>query len=234
MVTPLTQNIVKAYCLGFMFGLGVKARQTMLTKDENIPDKDLIFRTAKNGKKIAINTKTKEVSGVGTTQLTDKKIKSRQNYHEGLLGELSKQSSKAKTIISTIKLSTDKDNVLPPLPHSTLKALGIKQSKRVVFKKDALQANQQRHPEIDPKSYPVLVGLCLYGKDQQILPSKVDGYLRFKIPFGNNHHNEMILDIRETKENFEIVHVEQQRKKRNEKTVAGVRPTHHPGSRNKS
>lgn len=65
MVTPLTQNIVKAYCLGFMFGLGMKARQTMLTKDENIPDKDLIFRTAKNGKKIAINTKTKEVSGVG-------------------------------------------------------------------------------------------------------------------------------------------------------------------------
>lgn len=65
MVTPLTQNIVKAYCLGFMFGLGVKARQTMLTKDENIPDKDLIFRTAKNGKKIAINTKTKEVSGLG-------------------------------------------------------------------------------------------------------------------------------------------------------------------------
>lgn len=65
MVTPLTQNIVKAYCLGFMFGLGMKARLTMLTKDENIPDKDLIFRTAKNGKKIAINTKTKEVSGVG-------------------------------------------------------------------------------------------------------------------------------------------------------------------------
>lgn len=65
MIAPLTQNIVKAYCLGFMFGLGVKARQTMLTKDENIPDKDLIFRTAKNGKKIAINTKTKEVSGVG-------------------------------------------------------------------------------------------------------------------------------------------------------------------------
>lgn len=65
MVTPLTQNIVKAYCLGFMFGLSMKARQTMLTKDENIPDKDLIFRTAKNGKKIAINTKTKEVSGVG-------------------------------------------------------------------------------------------------------------------------------------------------------------------------
>lgn len=65
MVTPLTQNIVKAYCLGFMFGLGMKARQTMLTKDENIPDKDLIFRTAKNGKKIAINSKTKEVSGVG-------------------------------------------------------------------------------------------------------------------------------------------------------------------------
>lgn len=65
MVTPLTQSYVKAYCLGFMFGLGVKARQTMLTKDENIPDKDLIFRTAKNGKKIAINTKTKEVSGVG-------------------------------------------------------------------------------------------------------------------------------------------------------------------------
>ena len=65
MITPLTQNIVKAYCLGFMFGLGVKARLTMLTKDENIPDKDLIFRTAKNGKKIAINTKTKEVSGVG-------------------------------------------------------------------------------------------------------------------------------------------------------------------------
>ena len=65
MVTPLTQNIVKAYCLGFMFGLGMKARLTMLTKDENIPDKDLIFRTAKNGKKIAINSKTKEVSGVG-------------------------------------------------------------------------------------------------------------------------------------------------------------------------
>lgn len=65
MITPQTINTVRAYCLGFMFGLGVKARQTMLTKDENIPDKDLIFRTAKNGKKIAINTKTKEVSGVG-------------------------------------------------------------------------------------------------------------------------------------------------------------------------
>nr|DAL47135.1 MAG TPA_asm: hypothetical protein [Caudoviricetes sp.] len=30
-----------------------------------------------------------------------------------------------------------------------------------------------------------------------------------------------------------MVHVEQQRR-RNEKTVIGVRPTHHPGSRNKS
>ena len=233
MVTPLTQNIVKAYCLGFMFGLGVKARQTMLTKDENIPDKDLIFRTAKNGKKIAINTKTKEVSGVGATQLTDRQIKARVRYHEALLDELSKQSPKAKAIISSIKLTTEKDNVLPPVPHSTLKALGIKQSKKVVFKKDALQANQQRHLEIDPKSYPVLVGLCLYGKGQQILSSNVENYLRFKVPFGNNHHNEMILDIRETKENFEVVHVEQQ-SRRIEKTVAGVRPTHHPGSRNKS
>jgi hypothetical protein len=233
MVTPLTQSYVKAYCLGFMFGLGVKARQTMLTKDENIPDKDLIFRTAKNGKKIAINTKTKEVSGVGATQLTDRQIKARVRYHEALLDELSKQSPKAKAIISSIKLTTEKDNVLPPVPHSTLKALGIKQSKKVVFKKDALQANQQRHLEIDPKSYPVLVGLCLYGKGQQILSSNVENYLRFKVPFGNNHHNEMILDIRETKENFEVVHVEQQRR-RIEKTVAGVRPTHHPGSRNKS
>lgn len=233
MITPLTQNIVKAYCLGFMFGLGVKARQTMLTKDENIPDKDLIFRTAKNGKKIAINTKTKEVSGVGAIQLTERQIKARARYHEALLDELSKQSPKAKSIISTINLTTEKDNVLPPIPHSTLKALGIKQSKRVVFKKDALQANQQRHPEIDPKSYPVLVGLCLYGKGQQILPSNVESYLRFKVPFGDSHHNEMILDIRETKENFEVVHVEQQRR-RIKKTVAGVRPTHHPGSRNKS
>jgi hypothetical protein len=233
MITPLTQNIVKAYCLGFMFGLGMKARQTMLTKDENIPDKDLIFRTAKNGKKIAINTKTKEVSGVGATQLTDRQIKARVRYHEALLDELSKQSPKAKAIISSIKLTTEKDNVLPPVPHSTLKALGIKQNKKVVFKKDALQANQQRHLEIDPKSYPVLVGLCLYGKGQQILSSNVENYLRFKVPFGNNHHNEMILDIRETKENFEVVHVEQQRR-RIEKTVAGVRPTHHPGSRNKS
>ena len=233
MITPLTQNVIKAYCLGFMFGLGMKARQTMLTKDENIPDKDLIFRTAKNGKKIAINTKTKEVSGVGATQLTDRQIKARVRYHEALLDELSKQSPKAKAIISSIKLTTEKDNVLPPVPHSTLKALGIKQNKKVVFKKDALQANQQRHLEIDPKSYPVLVGLCLYGKGQQILSSNVENYLRFKVPFGNNHHNEMILDIRETKENFEVVHVEQQRR-RIEKTVAGVRPTHHPGSRNKS
>ena len=233
MITPLTQNIVKAYYLCFMFGLGMKARQTMLTKDENIPYKDLIFRTAKNGKKIAINTKTTEVSGVVATQLTDRQIKARVRYHEALLDELSKQSPKAKAIISSIKLTTEKDNVLPPVPHSTLKALGIKQSKKVVFKKDALQANQQRHLEIDPKSYPVLVGLCLYGKGQQILSSNVENYLRFKVPFGNNHHNEMILDIRETKENFEVVHVEQQRR-RIEKTVAGVRPTHHPGSRNKS
>lgn len=233
MATPLTQSYVKAYCLGFMFGLGMKARQTMLTKDENIPDKNLIFRTAKNGKKIAINTKTKEVSGVWATQLTERQIKARARYHKALLDELSKQSPKTKTIISTIKLTTEKDNVLPPIPHSTLKALGIKQSKRVVFKKDALQANQQRHPEIDPKSYPVLVGLCLYTKGQQILPSNVESYLRFKVPFGDSHHNEMILDIRETKENFEVVHVEQQRR-RIEKTVAGVRPTHHPGSRNKS
>lgn len=213
MITPLTQNIVKAYCLGFMFGLGVKARQTMLTKDENIPDKDLIFRTAKNGKKIAINTKTKEVSGVGAIQLTERQIKARARYHEALLDELSKQSPKAKSIISTINLTTEKDNVLPPIPHSTLKALGIKQSKRVVFTKNSYIANQQRHPEIDPKSYPVLVGLCLYGKEQQLLPSKIEGYLRFKVPFGKEHHNEMILDIRERKDNLEIVHVEQQKER---------------------
>lgn len=213
MVSPLTQNFVKAYCLGFMFGLGMKARQAMLTKDENIPDKDLIFRTAKNGKKIAINTKTKEVSGVGTVKLTDKQIKARVRYHDGLLNELSRQSPKTKAIISTIKLTTEKDNVLPPIPHSTLKVLGIKQSKRVVFTKNSFIANQQRHPEIDPKSYPALVGLCLYGKDQQLLPSKIEGYLRFKVPFGKEHHNEMILDIRERKDNLEIVHVEQQKKR---------------------
>lgn len=107
MVTPLTQNIVKAYCLGFMFGLGMKARKTMLTKDENIPDKDLIFRTAKNGKKIAINTKTKEVSGVGTEQkelpnvLTSFSDYKSQNHTDPLTGEEIKPSKLTKNYMNS-------------------------------------------------------------------------------------------------------------------------------------
>lgn len=107
MVSPLTQNTVKAYCLGFMLGLGVKARQTMLTKDENIPDKDLIFRTAKNGKKIAINTKTKEVSGVGPDQkelpnvLTSFSDYKSQNHTDPLTGEEIKPSKLTKNYMNS-------------------------------------------------------------------------------------------------------------------------------------
>lgn len=66
MIASQNQSQIRAFCLGFAYGLGEKAGLvSRLAKDCNIPDKDLIFRTAKNGKKIAINTKTKEVSGVG-------------------------------------------------------------------------------------------------------------------------------------------------------------------------
>lgn len=122
--------------------------------------------------------------------------------------------------IETLKIDFSNDNYLPDLGKKELKTMGVKQPKRVVFKKITNERNLSVHSEVSKKEYPALIGQALYKPLVRPLQDvKNKNYWHFIGEFPNDKRAVVLLDIEEKKTNFEIVHILKMRKKSAEKLL---------------
>ena len=130
--------------------------------------------------------------------------------------------------IDSVNIDFTKDNVLPSLNiedlieiDNLLKKQGIKQTesdknKKVIFKKESIEYNQQRHPDILPTEYNRLVAQALYNRTY-IIPGNKEGHFVFYGKVDLKHYSDVAIDINDTPESYAITHVHVVRKREAEK-----------------
>ena len=108
----------------------------------------------------------------------------------------------------------EKDNTLPNFPKSFLEEYDLK-DKPILLKKSVIERNfNQRHNDIDKEKAIQIFGNALYKTDD-IFYGREDrpNYYNF-IHYTDDGHSDLVLvDIEETKENYEIVHFYKMNKK---------------------
>lgn len=97
-----------------------------------------------------------------------------------------------------------KDCVLPPLNTADLKLLN-KKSKPVVLKKNIIEKEKKRHPEIPTEEYNEILAKALYGATAilQVKPKTKPNYFTFLRE--NEKGQSAVLEMAENKDNFEVV-----------------------------
>lgn len=114
---------------------------------------------------------------------------------------------------SMVNIDFTRDNYLPRLNKEDLRELN-KEDKPVVASKRMLDRNKMAHPDINEVEYNVLLINALYTP-QYILPANPDKpyYFHFIANIENNKNSGVIVELSETKENYEIVHIQKLRNK---------------------
>jgi hypothetical protein len=110
--------------------------------------------------------------------------------------------------IASVKIDFGRDNLLPGLNEEDLAELG-KEDKPVKFKKETIARNRQKHPDINENEYNRLIGQALYNRDLIVPtndPINKPNYYNFIKRFGEENAI-VLLEISETKSDYEIVHV---------------------------
>ena len=97
-----------------------------------------------------------------------------------------------------------KDCILPPLNTADLKLLN-KKSKPVVLKKNIIEKEKKRHPEIPVEEYNEILAKALYGATAilQVKPKTKPNYFTFLRE--DEKGRSAVLEMAENKENFEVV-----------------------------
>lgn len=121
-------------------------------------------------------------------------------------GSVASPEDKQKKIDS-IKIDFSKDNVLPRLNVEDLEKLG-KEDKPVLLKKNIIDRNAKRHPDVKPEEYNAMIGKALYASDAIIPSNKPDkpNYYNF-VKYLEHDNSVVLLELDSGKDNHEIVHV---------------------------
>ncbi|MDR2359941.1 MAG: hypothetical protein LBD85_01495 [Oscillospiraceae bacterium] len=110
--------------------------------------------------------------------------------------------------IDSVHIDFSRDNILPELNREDLRALG-KTSKPVLLKKEVIDRNLARHPEVAPEDYDKIIGQALYNSDLRFrnTSGRYDpNYVNFVKQIA---HNNMLVTIQlaNYKDNYEIIHL---------------------------
>ena len=166
---------------------------------------DIIIRTADNGKKYAINTETGEVVGGLGPDNKGKIIESAETSEGEVSTETTSDEEKQKKIDS-VKIDFDRDNTLPGLNEEDLEELG-KDDKPVLLKKNIIDKNKATHPDVKEGDYAQIIGQSLYNPDMIVPGHKDKPYFNFVSRVGIDKNTVVLLELAETKENYEIVNL---------------------------
>jgi len=153
------------------------------------------WRTAKNGKRYHID----EDGNIDKGNIGQNEGK---NSESNISPEIQKK-------IDSVKIDFDKDNTLPGLNQDDLDYLGM-EDKPILFKKDTIDRNEKKHPDITRDEYNELIGQGLYNNDT-IIREKHDplkpNYYHF-VKKMEKSNSIVLLEMADNKDNYEIVHVQ--------------------------
>jgi hypothetical protein len=116
--------------------------------------------------------------------------------------------------IESVKISFDRDNILPELNKEDLAEIGKTESKPVLLKKNIIDRNEFQHPDIARHEYDLMIGETLYNKNAVIKENSPEkpAYYHF-IKYLPKNNSVVLLDMSEDKNNYEIVHIQIMRDK---------------------
>lgn len=133
--------------------------------------------------------------------------------HEGRPGKVggsAEKGGKSQKVnieekIESVKIDFNKDNILPELNSEDLEELGV-ESKPVRLKKNIIDLNKYRHPDISSKEAVSLIAQALYSPEY-IVPGKREGSYHFISQSDGKDSPLVLLDIEQNEDGyFDIVH----------------------------
>jgi phage-related protein (TIGR01555 family) len=113
------------------------------------------------------------------------------------------QEEKQKKIDS-VKIDFDGDNTLPGLNAEDLEQLGAT-DKPVLLKKEIIDKNATRHPDVSREDSARMIGQALYNPDLVAPGHGEKPYFNFIAQTGPEKNSITLLEVSETKDSFEIV-----------------------------
>jgi hypothetical protein len=108
--------------------------------------------------------------------------------------------------IASVKIDFGKDNILPGLNKEDLAELG-KADKPVLLKKNIIDKNKAAHTDIKESDYAHIIGQPLYSPDLIAPGHSEKPYFNFVARVGEDKNTVVLLELSETKANYEIVNV---------------------------
>ena len=138
----------------------------------------------------------------------DKQKEKEETNNEDSSEEKQKEEKEIKEKIEQLeKIDWTKDNTLPNFPKSFLKKQGL-EDKPILLKKNIIERNfYDRHKDIDKEKAIKILGNALYKTDDIFYGREYrPNYYNF-IHYADDGRNDLVLvEIEDTKENYEIVH----------------------------
>lgn len=125
------------------------------------------------------------------------------------VGEKKKMTPAEK--IASVHIDFNRDNVLPELNEDDLKKVGAMDNKPVLLKKRVIDRNAIVHSDLSNEDFQSIVAHALYEPSEVFSANENKPYFHFAkvIEMSSKEKSEIgivLLDVDETKDNFEIVH----------------------------
>lgn len=113
--------------------------------------------------------------------------------------------------IASVHIDFDRDNILPELNEEDLKKIGAKKNKPVLLKKNIIDRNASRHPDITEDDIQRIIANALYNPSEIFQANANKPYYHFAKVVNVNSKGKSeiglaLLDVDENKDNFEVVH----------------------------
>jgi len=108
--------------------------------------------------------------------------------------------------IDSVNIDFSRDNILPELNKEDLEELG-KENKPVLLKKNIIDKNTERHPEVTGDDYSKIIGQSLYKPDLVVPGHSEKPYFNFVSRIGDNKNTVVLLELADVKNNYEIVNL---------------------------
>lgn len=125
-------------------------------------------------------------------------------------GEKKKMTPAEK--IASVHIDFEKDNFLPELEETSLRKMGVQESKPVLVKASTIARNGSVHKDVDPKDIDKLVGETLYAPEEVVAgknPNKpyfaFIKKMRISEKSGKTDYGTVLLDVTADNDNFEVV-----------------------------
>jgi len=141
---------------------------------------------------------------------TGKTYRQNSSYNDILAGNENKKMTPAEKIAS-VHIDFNRDNILPELNEADLEKIGSKVNKPVLLKKSVIERNIAQHSDLTTEDFESIIAHALYSPSEIFKANGKKPYYHFAKVIEVNSKGKpeiglALLDVDDSKDNFEIVH----------------------------